>query len=157
MGKECIRTWSIGYQKSKQRAKRLYSKIGRISCPAFSGNFVSFNCIGFNHLIRKGRIPRTRNEQKRRFVLLSYVEKIIKDPEANIVYKRKETKYKTNRYGNKCLTTSMADFWTFIKKIDSCTIKVVIAQTNKKGGKYFLSIMGDNVKIKNKRTKKPLK
>lgn len=139
-----MKTWNIGYKKAKAKAKIIYSKIGRIQCPAFNGEYISFSNKGFNHLIRKGRIPRTRNEQKKRFCLLPYAEKIIKNPTALIQYKSKELKYYTNRHGEKILTTSNADFWTFIEKFGDCTIKVVIMQVGG-GNKQFISIMGDKI------------
>lgn len=105
-----------------------------------------FTSAGFNHLLRKGRIPRTRNEQKRRFTLLPYVEQIIKNPTAKIVYKKIEIKEKANRHGEKVLIESTAHFWTFIEKVDDCIIKVVIRQLEKKNS-HFFSVMGDNVKI----------
>ncbi len=145
-----LKTWGISYKKSKEKAKEIYSKIGRIQCPALNGDYISFNSLGFNHLIRKGRIPRPRNEQKKRFALLFYVEKIIKNPTASIEYKRKETKYYVNRYGSRILITSEADFWTFREKVQDCTIKIVIRQINKgikKGDKHFFSIMGDDIEI----------
>ncbi|MFC1756615.1 hypothetical protein ACFLZC_00435 [Patescibacteria group bacterium] len=75
-----MRTWNLGYKKAKEKAKKVYSKIGRIQCPALNNEFVSFSRLGFNHIMRKGRIPRTRNEQKRRFKLLLFAENIIKNP-----------------------------------------------------------------------------
>ncbi|MDD5696731.1 MAG: hypothetical protein PHO90_02020 [Candidatus Pacebacteria bacterium] len=152
----------LGYEKAKRQAKKIYSKIGRIKCSALSDEYVFFTSAGFNHLLRKGRIPRTRNEQKRRFTLLPYIEKIIKNPTAKITYKKIEIKEKANRHGEKVLIESTAYFWTFIEKIDDCKIKVVIRQLENKN-KHFFSVMGDNVKIISTRrknrinTKKPLK
>jgi len=147
-----MKTWGVGYEKSKKKAKEIYSKIGRIKCPALSNEYISFSRIGFNHLIRKGRIPRPRNEQKRRFVLLPYIEEIIKNPEAKIFYKHKRIKYKANRHGEKILIESEADFWIFAQEIKSCIVKVVIRQLGN-GNKHFLSVMGNSVEIDNK-TKK---
>ena len=65
-----MKTWKFGYEKSKKKAKKIYSKIGRVTCPALGDDSVAFNSKGFNHLVRKGRIPRKKNKQKRRFVLL---------------------------------------------------------------------------------------
>jgi hypothetical protein len=148
-----MKTWNLGYEKSKQRAKKYYSKIGTIRCPALGDSYVSFSRTGFNHIIRKGRIPRTRNEQKRRFVLLKYVEDIIKNPKAFIIYRKETIKEKVNRHGEKILIESTAHFWTLVDKIEDCNIKVVIMQRNN-GDKKFFSVMGDQVKINNKRKKK---
>lgn len=128
------------YKQLKTKAKKLYSKIGRIPSPALSDEYVAFTSIGFTHLIRKGRNPRPRGEQIKRFALLPYAETIIKNPQAVIIYRTTETKYWTNRYGQKVLITSTAHFWTFIEKMDNYTIKIVIRQLNF-GKKHFFSIM----------------
>ncbi len=133
---------AIDYQKLKAIAKKLYSKIGRIPSPALSNEYVSFTSIGFTHLMRKGRNPRPRSEQKRRFSLLPYAEAVIKNPQAVIIYRTTETKYWTDRYGQKVLITSTAHFWTFVEEIDGFTIKIVIRQLNS-GQKHFFSIMGN--------------
>jgi hypothetical protein len=147
-----MRTPRLGYNKTKQRAKQIYSKIGRIKCPALSDEYVFFTSTGFNHLIRKGRIPRTRNEQKRRFALLKFAEKIITNPTAKITYRKNEIKEKANRHGEKVLIQSVAHFWTFEEKINDCVVKVVVRQLENKS-KHFFSIMGDNIKIKRKNKK----
>lgn len=150
-----MRTWGLGYEKSKERAKKVYSRIGRIKCPALDDEMVVFNSAGFNHLVRKGRIPRPRNEQKRRFVLLEYAEQIIKNPRADIEFRQSEIKYTVDRYGEEVLMTSVAKFWTFAQTIDGCVIKVVIRQIEDKQ-KIFFSIMGDDVAIDNReKNKKP--
>lgn len=136
----------LGYEKAKQQAKQIYSKIGRIKCPALGDEYVLFTSAGFDHLLRKGRIPRTRNEQKRRFTLLPYVEQIVKNPTAKIVYRKTGTKEKINRHGEKILIESVAHFWTFADKVDDCVVKIVIRQLEGKD-KHFFSVMGDNVKI----------
>ena len=136
----------LGYEKAKQQAKHLYSKIGRIKCPALGDEYVFFTSAGFNHILRKGRIPRTRNEQKRRFTLLPHVENIIKNPATEIIYRKTKIKEKSNRHGKKVLIESVAHFWTFKEKVDDCVVKVVIRQLENKN-KHFFSVMGDNVKI----------
>jgi hypothetical protein len=140
-------TQKLGYNRAKQKAKNIYSKIGRIKSPALGDEYVFFTSAGFNHLLRKGRIPRTRNEQKRRFTLLSFVENIIKNPVAKITYRKTEIKEKTNRHGENILIQSIAHFWTFEENINDCNIKVVIRQLQNKN-KHFFSVMGDNIKIK---------
>lgn len=136
----------LGYEKAKKQAKQLYSKIGQIKCPALGNEYVFFTSAGFGHILRKGRIPRTRNEQKRRFTLLPHVENIIKNPTAKIVYRKLDIKEKVNRHGEKILMKSVAYFWTFEERIDDCFVKVVIRQLANKD-KHFFSVMGDNVRI----------
>ncbi|MFA5432356.1 MAG: hypothetical protein WC319_05720 [Candidatus Paceibacterota bacterium] len=136
----------LGYNKAKEKAKKLYSDIGAVRCPALGDEYVFFSSLGFNHLIRKGRIPRSRNEQKRRFTLLLHVEKIIKSPKAVIIYRKENVKEKSNRHGEKILIESVAHFWALIEKIEDCEVKVIVRQL-KDGNKHFFSVMGDNVKI----------
>ena len=143
-----MKTWGLGYEKSKEKAKQIYKKIGIIHSPAL-GDEVTFSNTGFNHLIRKGRIPRPKNEQKRRFTLLDYVEAIVRNPRTTITYKQEERKVKINRHGEKLLKTSTIYFWKFIEKVDGCEIKVIISQVEG-GKKHFLSVMGDEIVIDNK-------
>jgi len=149
--------WSLGYRKSKEKAKRIYSKIGHIKSPALGDELVAFASAGFNHLVRKGRIPRTKSEQKRRFALIPYVEKIIKNPKAKILYERRETKVIRNKHGDKELVQSVASFWTFVEKVDDRIIKVVVRQLDTGAPRHFLSVMEDMIKRKkvNKKIKKP--
>lgn len=151
-----MNAWSLGYEKAKEKAKEIYSKIGSVGCPALDSH-VAFSRYGLSHIMRKGRIPRTRNEQKRRFTLLPYVENIIKNPTAVILYRKEVIKERVNRHGEKVLMESVAHFWTFIENMEDCTIKVVVRQLNDKT-KHFFSVMGDNVKILDvSKTKKSLK
>lgn len=149
-----MKTWGLGYEKSKKKAKAIYTKIGRIPCPALGGELVAFTSAGFNHLVRKGRIPRPKNEQKRRFALIPYIEKIIKNPKATIQYERRETRNVVNRHGDKITIQSVADFWSFSESINGCEVKVVVREIVGKAGKHFLSVMGDTVKIKKKSPRK---
>lgn len=141
------------YEQLKLKAKKTYSKIGRIHSPALNGEYVAFTNKGFTHLIRKGRNPRPRKEQARRFLLIPYAEQIIKNPRATILYRSSETKYYINRHGQKILTSSIAHFWTFVENINGTKIKVVVRQLNL-GQKHFFSIMGNNQKRRSKRNKK---
>lgn len=133
---------ALNYQQLKIKTKKLYSKIGRIPSPALSNEYVAFTSVGFTHLVRKGRNPRPQSEQIKRFSLLVFAEQIIKNPQAVIIYRTTETKYWTNRHGEKVLITSTGHFWTFVEKTDGYTIKIVIRQLNS-GQKHFFSIMSN--------------
>ena len=112
-------------------AKKFYESIGSALSSALGNEEVAFTRIGFNHLLRKGRIPRPVAEQKNRFTLLKYAKPIIED----------ERSYVVKRRGN------AITFWTFYKEIDGRSIKVVVSQI-KAGKKQFLSIMEDRKKQK---------
>ena len=104
-----------------------YKKIGCVECPAFGNEKIYFNRHGFNHLLRKEGIPRSRYEQHRRTALLPYAVKILSDATRSITYS-------TNIEEN-CL----AQFWTFHSTIDSKKIKIVVRQLGT-GRKHFFSI-----------------
>lgn len=150
-----MKTWGLGYEKSKEKAKKIYKNIGIVLSPALGGVEVIFSSIGFTHLLRKGRIPRARNEQKKRFVLLEYVESIVRNPEAKIIYREQERKIEINRHGEKLFKTSKIHFWTFVDKIEDCNVKVVVSQING-SKKHFFSVMGDNI-VNSKKLKKASK
>lgn len=146
-----MKAWKLGYEKAKQKAKALYTAIGHVPCSALGDELVAFTGIGFNHLMRKGRIPRTRNEQKKRFVLVPYIELMIQNSRAVIEYRQTTEKVEIDRHGEKILVTSTAEFWTFVEEIGDCTVRVVIRQLSTGGPKHFFSVMGSNVII-DKRT-----
>ena len=145
-----MKTWALGYAKAKQKAKEIYSAIGHVPCAALGNELVAFTGIGFNHLVRKGRVPRTRNDQKKRFALVPYIEMMTKNPRAVIEYRRVEEKIVVDRHGEKMLVASVAEFWTFVEHIEGCEVKVVIRQLDTGGPKHFFSVMADNVEIDNK-------
>jgi len=134
----------MGYVACKKWAKKFYKKIGIILSPALNNQYVSFNNIGFTHLIRKMSL-RSRNEQKKRFLLLPKAETIIKNPKAIIVYKKEEKKILIKTRKAKILKESTIHYWTFVYFTDSKRIKVVIRQVNN-GSKHFYSIMDKKVK-----------
>jgi hypothetical protein len=142
-----IKYWSLGYEKSKEKAKKIYSKIGRVPCPIFNNELVSFTSRGFGHIIRKGRIPRTKTEQKKRFVLLKYAERMVKSPasQVKVEFERREITEKVNRFGQKILVKKWANAWALVETIDGCVVKLVISQIDGKN-KEFLSIMSKEVK-----------
>lgn len=131
---------TLTYEQAKKEAKKIYSKIGRIPSPALNNECIAFTSKGFTHIIRKGRNPRPRSEQKRRFRLIPYAEKIVKKPNGTIIYRTTETKSWINRHGEKVLLTSTAHFWTFVEKINNRSVKVVVRQLNQ-GQRHFFSIM----------------
>jgi len=142
-----MKTWKLGYGKAKQKAKTIYSAIGQVSCTALGNEAVAFTGIGFNHLMRKGRIPRTRNEQKKRFVLVPYIKQVIKNSQMVSEYRQTTEMVEINRYGKKIIVSSQAEFWKLVEKIDDCVVKVVIRQLGTGGPKHFFSVMGDNITI----------
>jgi len=116
----------LPYLEAKEKAWKIYSCIGHISCPFFNGESIYFTRTGFDHLIRKGRASRAKSEQKRRFALIPHVGRIIKNPHTPVIHR-----------------ILNIPFWTFKEKVGEGTIKVVITQELRSRRKYFLSVMGD--------------
>ena len=133
----------MGYLACKKWAKKFYKKIGTILSPALDNKYISFNNTGFNHLIRKISL-RSRNEQKRRFLLLPKAESIIKNPKSVIIYRKEEKKIFIKKRELKMLKESVIHYWTFVHFTDSRRIKVVIRQVNN-GVKHFYSIMDKKI------------
>lgn len=142
-----MKAWKLGYEKAKQKAKALYIAIGQVPATALNGELVSFTGVGFNHLMRKGRIPRTRNEQKKRFVLVPYIKQVIQNSRTVLEYRQTIEEIEIDRHGKKVLISSTAEFWKLVEKIDDCIVKVVIRQLDTGGPKHFFSVMGDNITI----------
>ena len=70
----------IFMDKSKKlivKYKVFYDTLRNTKCSALNNEEIHFNNNGFNHLVRKGRFPRSYDEQRRRFLLLKFVEEVI--------------------------------------------------------------------------------
>jgi hypothetical protein len=152
-----MKIWSLGYNKSKEKAKKIYRRIGIVQSPALGGDEISFNQLGFTHLVRRGRIPRSKNDQRKRFRLIPYLESIVTDQKAIITYDETEEDETINRHGVKMHRKSKGYFWNFKTKIEDCEVKITIRQLNN-GKKHFFSVWGDNISVRGKkRTKKKTK
>lgn len=112
------------YESAKKRTKASYDKISRVWCPALNDH-VTFKKIGFRHLIWKGAVMRPKNEQMRRFALLSYSAKILQNPNAKVVRR----------------TGVNARFWAFTEGKDRDAIHVIVRQIGKQE-KHFFSVFG---------------
>jgi hypothetical protein len=144
-----IETWGIGYEQAKIRAKQIYSKIGRVSCPFFNGELVVFNRKGFNHLLRRGPKVRPKKDSLIRLRLIEFAESIIKNLDGNVVVEFRddyEVERLVNRSGNKVKEKVLAKSWGFITTIDNSEITLVIGQIHG-GQKEFLSIMAKKSSI----------
>lgn len=105
-----------------------YKKLGYIECPAFDGKKVYFNSHGLDHLIYKGRVPRSRDEVIKRFSLLPFACNILKNAR-NIYSEEKRVKEKSYAY-----------FWTIKDNAGSRKIRIILRRLNN-GTIHFFSIM----------------
>ncbi|MEK7095128.1 MAG: hypothetical protein AAB917_00530 [Patescibacteria group bacterium] len=117
------------WQSFIKEAKREYYKIGAIKCPAFENDLVYFNKDGFNHLIRKGRKYREKNEQERRLELVPVVIN-------TLTQRRTFSRYSiTQKVKNR--KESTAHFWIF--NDSKRRISIVVRKLNS-GNKHFFSV-----------------
>jgi hypothetical protein len=116
------------YYQNKNKAKKLYSNIGEIWCPVLNDH-ITFNNIGFKHLTRKGKRPRSNKDQFRRFNLLKFTKNIIEDPDSKITVKSEEN----------ILNKKVRTFWAIRAEKNQKTIIIVIRQIGM-GKKHFFSI-----------------
>jgi hypothetical protein len=106
-----------------------YKRMGSIKCPAFNNEEIYFNDYGLNHLMYKGRFPRSREEVMKRFHVLSYLP--------NILRKIKSVDYEEKREKER----STAYFWTIKYKLhNDLKLRIIIRRLNN-GTLHFFSIM----------------
>jgi hypothetical protein len=110
------------YEEAKRKAKELYGKIGCVWCPTL-GEYIIFNKAGLRHLMRKGKMWRPKNEQKRRFALLPFAKIILESSITCVVIRQEQS----------------ATFWSFSGEQHHGTITLVVRQING-GRKHFFSI-----------------
>jgi hypothetical protein len=110
------------YKIAKRKAKEFYGKIDRAWCPALD-DYIVFNKTGFQHLMRKGNVPRVNSEQKRRFALLPYACLLLNDSNVRIIFRKEKD----------------ATFWSFTEEINDRAIVLIVRQIND-GNKHFFSI-----------------
>jgi len=120
------------YEKLKNDAESFYKNIGRVSCPVLKNEYVEFTSTGFKHLLQKGRIPRTRSDQIRRFHLLKYAKQILINSNSTVTIRQEKT----------------AHFWEISNRHDNKIIKVIVRQIilKRKGSKHFFSIISEKEK-----------
>jgi len=128
-----------------KRKRLAYKTISSVPCPAFSDEPVHFNKDGFNHLIRKGRLPRTSIEIRKRLALLSEVPGILKSCDS----------YDTYRLHTSTEGINISEFWSLSAKREDEKIIVVIRQIGN-GTKHFFSVMSDDLSLKSTKTPKGL-
>ena len=115
-----------------ENAKTEYRKIGSIKCPAFDGDKVFFTERGFNHLIMKRGVRRSRFQQERRLNRVGQAVELV-SKQNNI-----------HSYRISVHEKSVARFWSLEGSLRGRTIIVVIRQINY-GNKHFFSVMDKRI------------
>jgi len=122
------------YEKEKQKVKDFYYGIKCVACPNLSDSVVVFNNNGFRHLIRKGKRPRSKQDQLRRFRLVRYAPSVLASKNAII----KEDVEKTNDGATKAI------FWKVSKRIGERLVTTVIRKIGA-GNQHFFSIYDQKI------------
>ena len=115
------------WKKYIEEQKEKYNEIGQITCPVFGNELIHFNKYGFNHLVRKGRFMRPRNEQRKRFNLLPYALFIL------------EKNHPINEYRENYTDNSNVQFWAFEAYLEDSKVKIIIRKKNG-GPLHFFSV-----------------
>ena len=118
----------IVWKEFVEKAKAEYNKIGNISCPVFGNDPVYFNKHGFNHLLRKGKKYRPRDEQIKRIHLL---------PSAVYILRRAQ---EIRGYRSNTVDDVSADFWTIRGIHDGSRIRVILRRLGN-SKLHFFSVM----------------
>lgn len=110
-----------------KKYKEEYYSIECVICPALNNKIVFINSYGFKHLIRKGRIPRSKKEKQKRLYLIVYIRSVLQ--KGTLVEIREEY------MGN----IKMNTFWCIEYLIDTKIIRVILRRIQK-GKIHFFSI-----------------
>jgi len=116
------------YKKLVHESKLYYKSIGTINCVAIPNQCITFNTIGFKHLIYKGKKFRPIPDQVRRLIALRHVKDILT---TTLIYSDHRTEYNG---------TTTANFWSFKKKVDNKNIIVILRKIDNKP-LHFFSVM----------------
>lgn len=111
-------------------ARNAYRRIKSVSCPVFNYKPIYFNKHGFNHLISKQRLLRSKREQIRRVNLLPCAVILI------------ESAHSISGYKKTVIDSSVGHFWILKGNIEGKNIRVIIRQLNQ-GNKHFFSVMDE--------------
>ncbi len=110
-----------------KKYKEEYYQIGFVVCCAIGDKKVFINSYGFKHLIRKGRIPRSKKERQNRLALIIHIQEALQN--GVLIEIRKE--YKGN--------VKMITFWCIEYYIQTKNIRVILRRI-KNGKIHFFSI-----------------
>jgi hypothetical protein len=118
------------YEKAKKEARKEYDTIGRVWSPGLR-DYVSFNSVGFWHLMRKGRKRRPHIHQMLRFALISDAKEIITSPSFQISRRKKM------EHGRPVF------FWAFHAIVGEKNVRVIVRKIGN-SHKHFLSAFEEN-------------
>ncbi len=127
--------------RAEEEAKEFYAKIGNVPCPLLGGEPVTFNSIGFRHLIRKRGIFRPKSEQRRRLALIRNAVDIVSGSGKLLSDRERQAARMVYRHGKRTHKPANAKFWTLVGDGGNKGVKVVIRQF-RGGKKHFLSVYG---------------
>jgi len=107
------------------RAKEYYQSICRVWCPVLN-DYITFNSMGFRHLMRSGRHKRSNADMIRRFRLLGLAVEMIENLDAEIISPPD--------------VASSATKLSIIKETQDKIVTTVVIRQVGNGNKHFFSI-----------------
>lgn len=128
------------YDKLRENANNLYSKVGKVFCPALEDN-VYFTAEGFNHLIyKRRRSEREKDVQMLRFKILPWAIKLVKVTSTFQEYDETLKEVEVKQKKKRVKVTKLVKYWGLIAIIEGRKIKVIIRQVGE-SNKHFLSVI----------------
>jgi hypothetical protein len=128
----------FSHGKDKKQVRALYNDIGHVWSSRLNEE-ISFNRVGFQHLVWKGGKQRSYLEQMRRFALIADVVKVIEDPSSQIIERKEVRCFQARRHGIKTVSEHTIRYWAFRGDIRGKNIRAIIRQVDN-GKKHFFSV-----------------
>lgn len=128
------------YLNVKDLAKEKYCKFSELFCPALNEK-ISFNSIGFNHIIyKKGGTERDRLSQIMRFKLLDRAYDLISLTTTYQEYEKSKAEFVIKKNKSKIKATKEIEYWGLIAILKHRKIKVILRKVGN-GSIHFWSII----------------
>jgi hypothetical protein len=134
-------------ERTKKEAREAYDKIGRVWSSVLN-DYISFNSVGFRHLLWKGKARRSYPEQMKRLALIPFAITAISAPSRPVVQRDEKEYSRIERDGLVVTIKNPVRFWAFYTTAEGKNIRVIVRQVNN-GHKHFFSIFEED---KQKRT-----
>jgi len=119
----------LDFRNFVETSKQKYFMIHHVICPALDFKKVYFDRSGFNHLLKKGRIARSEEQQRRRLSLITESVDIISTSISIKAYNKSDCKIPN------------AEFWSMEKVIGERIVRVVVRKIGETGQTHFFSVM----------------
>jgi hypothetical protein len=131
------------YKVVLSNAKRIYSKIGKVSCPALNDKYIHFNSEGFNHILYKGkRKERSKQDQFMRLKSIGIASEIVKIATTYQEYDERIELVLVNSGGRKKWAHKIVKYWKLVAILHRKRFSVIIRKVGE-GNYHFWSLIPD--------------